>query len=246
MSGPDTYDGLAEAKRLIRSVRAGALSTLTPDGDPFTTLTTVATMPDGDPILLVSKLAAHTGHLERDGRCSILLAETGRGDPLAYPRLTLVGTAAPAAGRTETAARRFLARNPKAKLYAGFPDFAFWIVAMRSAHLNGGFARAAAFDGAEVATPVEGCGDLIEGEAGAIDHMNADHGSAVAAYATGLAGLPEGLWHISGIDPEGMDLIWGDRTGRIAFPAPVRGPGDLRRCLVELAAKAREATLSGG
>ena len=39
--------------------------------------------------------------------------------------------------------RRFLARHPKSELYAGFGDFSFWRLNVVSAHLNGGFARAA-------------------------------------------------------------------------------------------------------
>jgi len=39
--------------------------------------------------------------------------------------------------------RRFLGRHPKSELYAGFGDFSFWRMAIASAHLNGGFARAA-------------------------------------------------------------------------------------------------------
>ena len=241
MSQPIPYDGLADAKRLLRSVRSGALSTLTPEGDPFGSLVTVATMPDGAPILLLSGLSSHTHHLQRDPRCSLLLAEGGRGDPLAHARLTLVGSAAPDEPRTETAMRRFLSRNPKSKLYAGFPDFAFWIVSIRSAHLNGGFARAAAFDGAELATSLEGCENLVDGEAGALEHMNADHQDAIAAYATGLAGLEAGPWRLSGLDPDGLDLVHGDRTGRVVFPGRVQDLGSLRRRLVALAAKAREA-----
>ena len=34
-------------------------------------------------------LALHTLHLKRDARCSLMLSQTGKGDPLAHPRLTL-------------------------------------------------------------------------------------------------------------------------------------------------------------
>jgi putative heme iron utilization protein len=48
--------------------------------------------------------------------------------------------------------RRFLARHPKSELYAGFGDFSFWRLDAVSAHLNGGFARAADLKGADVLT----------------------------------------------------------------------------------------------
>ena len=69
-----SFDPVGESRRLLRSVRTATLATLTGAGAPFATLTTIATDYDGTPILLLSKLAHHTGNLERDGRCSLLLA----------------------------------------------------------------------------------------------------------------------------------------------------------------------------
>ena len=102
---------IALAKTLLRTVRAGALATLDRDtGHPFASLVTVATAPEGTPLLLLSGLSAHTRNLEAEPRASILLAQTGKGDPLAHPRLTVTGRAA----RTDQPllAERFLARHP--------------------------------------------------------------------------------------------------------------------------------------
>ncbi len=128
------FEPEAEAKRLLRVVRSGALATLTASGDPFSSLVSVATEPDGSPLILVSQLSAHTRHLDRDGRCSLLLAETGEGDPLRHARLTVTGTAGKltAAADRVAARTRFLARHPQAALYADFGDFSFWRVAMRA------------------------------------------------------------------------------------------------------------------
>ena len=239
MTGAD-YDALGEAKRLLRVIRSGGLGTLNEDGAPFTSLTAVATMPDGSPILLLSTLAAHTRHLERDGRCSLLLVESGKGDPLAHPRLTLVGSASRAGPTTDAAATRFLSRNPKSKLYAGFPDFSFWIVKVEAAHLNGGFARAASFGSDRILTDIGQADSLLESEEGAVEHMNSDHAEAVRLYATRIAGLPDGAWRLSGVDPEGMDLVCGDLTGRVPFTTRVTSPTVLRETLVQLAAQARQ------
>ncbi|MGH6852554.1 MAG: pyridoxamine 5'-phosphate oxidase family protein, partial [Methylocella sp.] len=92
-SGPPVYDALAQAKELLRSVRAGALATLAPGNFPFASLVNVATAPGGSPILLLSRLAAHTRHLASDPRLSLLLARNGAGDPLAHPRVTIMGRA---------------------------------------------------------------------------------------------------------------------------------------------------------
>jgi putative heme iron utilization protein len=118
------FDPEAQSKQLLRVIRSGALATPTKLGSLFATLAAVATLHDGSPVLLLSRLAVHTRNLERSPRCSLLLSQGGKGDPLAPPRLTLEAVAA----RTgEKIARdRFLRRNPKSELYADFPDFSFW------------------------------------------------------------------------------------------------------------------------
>jgi putative heme iron utilization protein len=190
----------------------------------------------------MSRLSAHTLNLERDPRASVLLAETGKGDPLAHPRLTVIGRAE---RRTEPRIRaRFLARHPKAKLYADFGDFSFWRLGIEKAHLNGGFARAAALSAADLATDLTGADALLAAEAGAVEHMNADHAEALALYATRLAGARPGPWQATGIDPEGIDLMAGDRTARAPFPERVADPGALRRVLKEMADRARATSVS--
>lgn len=232
-----SFDPVGESKRLLRAIRTATLATLTDAGAPFATLTAIATDVDGTPILLLSKLAQHTRNLERDGRCSLLLAQGGRGDPMAHPRLTLVARAA----RTQSPAARarFLRRNPKAQLYADFPDFSFWRAEIEAVHLNGGFARAADFGPGPLLTKIDGAEALIAGEEDILQHMNADHADALALYAEKRAGAKPGQWRASGIDPEGLDLVCGDETARVAFPRSVETPEEARRMLVELAQLSR-------
>ncbi len=239
---PD-FDPRALAKELLRVTRAGSLATIDRNtGHPFASLVNVATDGDGAPLILISKLSTHTANLEADPRASVLLAATGKGDPLAHPRLTLLGSFVRIARDDPTEPRlrrRFLARHPKSELYAGFADFAFWRLDAVSAHLNGGFARAADLTAADVMTDVSGADDLIDAEAGAVAHMNADHAEAVRLYATKLLGADEGPWRITGLDPDGLDLACGDCTLRLAFAERVTTAQQLRTVVVDLAAKAR-------
>jgi heme iron utilization protein len=239
---PD-FDPKAIAKGLLRTTRAGSLATIDRNtGHPFASLVNVATDVDGAPSILVSRLSTHTANLEADGRASLLLTSSGKGDPLAHPRLTLLGTFIQVA-RDHTdeprLRRRFLARHPKSELYAGFADFSFWRLRTVSAHLNGGFARAADLKAAEVIADVADAESLIEAEAGAIAHMNEDHAEAVRLYATRLLSAEDGKWRLTGLDPEGLDLALGDATLRLPFPQRVTDPQTLRKVVVELAAKAR-------
>jgi putative heme iron utilization protein len=242
---PADFDPKAEAKGLLRATRSGSLATLDRNtGHPFASLVNVATDVDGSPLILVSRLSTHTANLEVDGRASLLLASTGKGDPLAHARLTLLGTFAQVTRESADAPRvrrRFLARHPKSELYVGFADFSFWRLGVVSAHLNGGFARAADLKAADVLTDMAGADELIETEDGAVTHMNADHAEAVRLYATKLLGADDGKWRLTGLDPDGLDLALGDATLRLPFPERVTGAAQLRKVVVDLAAKARAA-----
>ena len=239
-SPADLFDAGGLARRLLRTIRAGSLATLDREsGAPFASLVTVATDADGAPLILISRLSAHTTNLDADARASILLAASGKGDPLAHPRLTVSGEIE--AAEDPRMRRRFLARHPKAALYADFPDFGFRRLRIRSAHLNGGFARAASLGPDDLLTRLDEAQALVDAEEGAVDHMNADHADALALYATRLSGAPEAAWQATGIDPDGLDLAAGDLTARLVFPARVVDGGSLRRTLVELAAAARAA-----
>ena len=241
---PPVYDALAQAKELLRSVRAGALATMVPENAfPFASLVNVATAPDGSPILLLSRLAAHTRHLASDPRLSLLLVQTGRGDPLAHPRVTIMGRGACIADPDgcATLKARFLAKHPESALYADFGDFAFWRVAMEQAHFNGGFARAGHFKAESLATSLDGAEALVAAEAQAVSELNVHHQDALARLAAALAGKPDGPWRATGIDPEGIDLGCGDRTARIVFPRPVCTLQDLHEILPELVKPTRPA-----
>src|SRR3954454_13299308 len=176
---PADFEPRMLAKTILRAIRAGTLGTLDRStGHPFASLVNVATDIDGSPLILTSRLSTHTANLEADGRASVLLAETGKGDPLAHPRLTALGAFARVerdSADERRARRRFLARHPKSELYAGFGDFSFWRMTVASAHLNGGFARAADLTPDDVVTDLAGAAELVDAEADAIAHMNADH-----------------------------------------------------------------------
>lgn len=242
-----SFDAAGVARNLLRTIRAGALATVSEDGFPFASLVNVATAMDGTPILLMSSLSAHTRHLLAESRASLLLSQGGKGDPLAHPRLTVTGSARridaetpDGAAEREVLRARFLARHPKSALYADFGDFAFWRLEIVRGHLNGGFARAAELAAADLVCDLSGAEELPALEAGALEHMNADHAEAVRLYASVLCGEGKGQWRATGLDPEGLDMAAGDRTARVAFPVRVTGAAGLRKALADLARTARE------
>ncbi len=135
--------------RLVRQARFAALASLEPEtGFPQATRVVLSINPAGNAIMLLSQLSAHTQALMRDSRCSVLCGEPGDGDPLTYPRVTLIGRAqALARGDDSSNSARtiYLAAHPQAALYADFGDFAFWQIEFDRANLNAGFGRAYEF-----------------------------------------------------------------------------------------------------
>jgi putative heme iron utilization protein len=213
---------IADVKRLMRLARTGALATLeAAGGAPLTTLLGVASDFDGAPLFLMSTLSRHTRNLANDSRASLLLTgRHDRGDPLNHPRITLSGRVErSAAPRAKT---RYLQRNPKAALYAGFADFGVFQLRIEDVHFNGGFGRAAPLTVAEVLSPREGETALVEAEDGLLAEVNA-LGQADLARLAGHSALRP-AWRAIGLDAEGLDLAAGGRAARAQFAAPAHDP----------------------
>ncbi|TGQ92164.1 HugZ family protein [Mesorhizobium sp. M8A.F.Ca.ET.208.01.1.1] len=234
------------AKTLLRGARFGALAVLEPrTGAPLASRAGVATDIDGAPLILVSMLAAHTSALLADPRCSLLLGEPGKGDPLAHPRLTLVCQASRLERGSQAharAERRYLNRNPKASLYAGLGDFSIFRLEPQRASLNGGFGKAYLLERADLLTNGPIIEELAGSEQSAVEHMNADHLDAIAIYARHFAKAPGDGWTIAGLDADGMDLVSGDNVCRVFFPQPLVKASELRPALVEMARIGRAAS----
>jgi len=228
-----------EARALVRTALKGSLATLRKStGHPYPSLVLTATDPDGTPVFLISKLAVHTQNLAGDSRASLLIDGTGDADdPMAGARVTLIGQARPT--DSPTARRRFLARHPAAEGYADFADFAFYTLQPESAHFIGGFGRIVDLSAADVMTALDGAGALVDAEPGIVAHMNEDHRDAIELYATKLLSADPDVWRMTGIDPDGCDLVLGAKAVRVPFETRVTSADEARRELVRLVKVAR-------
>lgn len=235
-------DHAAEARTLTRTGLKCALATLDrTSGDPYVSLVTIATRIDGTPLLLISKLALHTQNLAADPRASLLFDGTGgAGDPLAGGRVTIMGQVRVSGADDDK--RRFLTRHPAAEMYAGFPDFAFYALQAERAHYIGGFGRIVDLQPADLLIDLQDAQPLASAERDMIEHMNADHADAVSLYAEVILGKSPGPWRMSGIDPEGCDLVCEDRAARLLFDHRVASPEAARKAFISLVARARAAT----
>ena len=234
---PD-FDPKIAAKKLMREARSGALATLVAgSGDPYCSLVNVATAADGSPLLLISRLAVHTRNILGDPRVSLMLDERKEGDPLEGARVMLMGKAA----QTDDpeARRRYLDRQPEAKMFAGFGDFSFYRITLTAAHLVAGFGRIVDLEPADLLVDLAGADAFVAAEEGILSHMNEDHADAIRLYATKLLGAPDGEWRCTGCDPEGLELQLGRAALRLPFAQRVTAPGVLRQVLKAMAEEAR-------
>ena len=220
------------ARGCTRAVLATSLN-----GAPYASLVLFAVDVDASPLLLLSDLAQHSRNIAFDPRVSLLLdASEGHLDPLTGPRLTLLGRAL--ANDDPRCLGRFVSHHPPSAGYAGFRDFHLYRVVVERGQLVAGFGRIDWIDGADFLFTFD-AGALAAAEFEILQHMNADHSDTIAHYARGLLGRSGTGWRMTGIDPEGIDLLCEGETARLDFTAPVVSPvltpGAANAALVQLA-----------
>jgi putative heme iron utilization protein len=228
---PTDETSLKLARKLVREARFGALSVLEPEsGHPFASRVLTGTDIDGVPVILTSMLATHTKALLNDPRCALLFGEPGKGDPMAWPRITVLCDAERIPHDSESDSRtrsRFLRRHPKAKLYASFRDFAFFRLVPKSASLNGGFGRAYIISGDDliITSPLNNY--LSTQELYFITELEKLGCNVANALAEHYFQEKTANWYISGIDAEGIDIARKEKLHRVVLVDHIMTPSGL-------------------
>ncbi|MCE0768135.1 CREG family protein [Pseudonocardia kujensis] len=149
---------LQEVRALLSGQRSGTLATIgaAPGptstsasagaaGHPFGSLVAYALDGDGSPLLCLSDLAEHSRNLAADPRASLLVAEPGP-DPLAAPRVTLVGRVWVLHGDERTRGLAAYRRTFPDAGYVDFADFQLYRLEVRTLRHVAGFGRMAWLD----------------------------------------------------------------------------------------------------
>jgi heme iron utilization protein len=234
-TGP-SLDPAGFARRLLRSRDRAALATSL-HGAPYASLVLVAADLDASPLLLLSDLAQHSRNIAFEPRVSLLFDATeGHPDPLAGPRLTVLGRAEAVNDRHLLG--RFTARHPSASLYAGFADFHLYRVEVDRAHLVAGFGRIEWIEASELLFSLDTQVLAAAGPA-ILAQTNDVHAAGIEFYAQRVLGRAGSGWRMTGIDPEGVDLRCAGDTARLDFPSPVLTPEAARAALARLVAEER-------
>ena len=236
MSESTKLDPALAARRLLRAARAGSLATVF-EGQPFASLITPATAPDGSVLMLLSGLSPHTRHLRAEPRCSVMVMGASTSpNPQTAPRLSLTGAAAPEPDPALKA--RWVALHPYAAFYADLSDFQLWRFRADAGQFVGGFASAHRLLAGDLAPDPAAAASIAAAEARIISHCNTDHPEAMEAIAHARGG--EGAdWRMVACDPDGCDLARAETGLRVAWSAPACGPAEIRAELVRFADAAR-------
>lgn len=244
----DSFPSYAElARTLVEGGAVAAVATLTGDGFPYTSTVPISIDVDGAPVICVSELAEHTRNLRQSGRASVLVQQRpdGDADPLALARVTFVGSFVEFTPTPEQRDRH-LAAHPHAAHYVDFADFGWWRFASDTLRYVGGFGVMGWADGTDYAGSAPD--PVVPAAPSMIRHLNDDHADACLDIARRLGGAGVATRAtVTAVDRHGITFdVHGEFAGhrsavsRVAFPAPLAGPDDVRSASVDLVRRARE------
>ena len=221
----------------VRSQRMGVLSTVSVavEGYPFGSVTPYVVDADGYLVILISTLAQHTKNVGADSRCSLTLLDNSADDPQAGARLTWIANARQLSGEaSERAHARYLRFFPASAAFHKTHDFSYYGLFPVRHRFIGGFGDInwVEPEGLVLTNP------LAESEAGILQHMNADHQTALKHYCQNVFGVEASSVQMVGVDGDGFDLLADEKLLRFRFEAPVADMGQAREALVALAQSA--------
>lgn len=233
------------ARTLVDVGRTGTLSSHSRHaaGYPFGSVAPYGLDAGGRPTFLISTMAMHTQNLLADPRASLLVQQAGfDAEPLAGGRVTLVGDVARLPDDAVPAAREdYLGRQPDARHWVDFSDFAFYRMQVRELYFVAGFGAMSWVDAADYAAAE--ADPLAPSARAIIDHMNADHADALRLYCAAFAGVEADEATMTAVDRMGFRVRArvGERLQgvRINFPRDARTANEARAVLVEMVREAR-------
>jgi hypothetical protein len=213
-------------------------------GFPFGSLMPYALDDAGRPIFLISTMAMHTQNLKGDPRASLFVAQPAAdGDVLGAARVTLIGNVLAVAEEEKPEVREiYLRAHEGSRYWVDFTDFAFFRLEPVEVYFVGGFGVMGWVSAADY---TEARPDPLSGASrGILDHMNADHGEALALLSKAYAGLEARSATMTSVDRLGFhvraETEAGVKGARIPFLREVLDAGAARTVLVEMVKQARE------
>ena len=217
-ANPPKPDYTLAAKALLRRARYGVLSTFSKQvpGYPFGSVLPYALTTDGEPILFVSTLSAHTQNILVDPHVSLTVVEPERAaETGANGRFTYMGIVGEVSEKQVPHLReRFLALVPSAQIYSGFGDFQLYVIQFTKGRYVGGFGAAAWIHADRYARP-DPVAELAIAEHSTLERLCLQ---SLQKLAQARGGLSVGL---ANADSQGFDIRLGEEVVRTEFSEPL-------------------------
>lgn len=235
-----------ETRTLVSSQTVGHLATVDDAGHPWCSLVAYGPMADGNPVILVSTLDVDGRNLAREPRASLAIHDpSAPGDPLDRPRITVAGrTLQPAGERAQEALDAHVAAIPGAALYAGWDEFALWVLEVEHVHCVGGFYRTDTIGRDEYRTAEPDPAAPVAAKVA--EQLNKSYADGLLAIARELGGARGAVSAVcTGIDRYGIDLsctgAGQSAPARVLFDEPLAKAADVRPAAVGLFSRAQAA-----
>lgn len=208
MSDMQPEEQAAIARRLLRSVDAGVLATISLDvaGYPFGSVTPFVMDHGGRPLIYVSTIAQHTRNMDADARVSLTVLDAGAAgeNRQALGRATVIADARPLPQeQLDAGLERYFALFPEAREYAGTHGFHLYALEPVRVRFIGGFGKIYWVEPEDWRVPEPA---WASGEAGIVAHMNDDHADALLAIARAEGASDCARAEMLALDPDGFHL----------------------------------------
>ncbi len=230
-----TDEARTQARTLIRTARFASLAVLEPEtGYPVVSRVGVGCDVTGAPFMLASSLSNHSQCLEQDQRVSLLIGEPGKGDPLAHPRLTVIGRFRRLVKGEVLCGEfrnRYLMRHPKAKLYVDFADFDWYQLSVERVNMNGGFGKAFLLDPQDVLSSDHDREAFAAEAHDFVLRMNEKHAGEIDRFASQSFKVNAAKWVLVSADREGADFFDGEAVYRHFWNEPVTDAATLENAM---------------
>ena len=241
----------SQVKNFVAANRLGMLATTLHQktqsklpGYPFGSVVPYDVDPNGQVIILISRLAEHFKNIAADPRASLLVIDQyGLGDAQQFARATLVGEFTPVhKDDLDHITQSYWARFPEAPERSIAHDFEFFALAPKSIRWIGGFGDIRWINSAEYQNAA--IDEITYHSHEILSHMNADHADAVQEllmhYGTRAKGQNAQMVAVS---QEGFS-IQSENKGKLSrqeipFATPLSTVNDVRTVLIAMLKTAR-------
>ena len=233
-------DIIAEARDLLNSRDFGVLSTISVKlkGIPFGSVVPYCLGKDGQPVVLISRIAEHTYNINSDSRSSITILNYDQDDVQSKARITISGKMELINNEETEVKSKYYRYFPNSVEYNTVHDFSFYRLKPVVIRYIGGFGKIHWIEANDflLNNPFFG-----EDENRIIEHINQDHLKDLILYCKHYKHInvkKQDDLSMVGIDSYGFDLLHNLKKIRFTFNHTISNLVEAREAMVQMSKSA--------